>query len=619
MARIQYIPNRVIDSNGIADGAQIHVYQSGTTTHVPLFSDEGMTVPLTNPVIVPAGAEVPVFYTDYAGPLRLRVIESVGFIAQDEDPYFGPASNADMAEISLYSASGAYESGTVRAKLRDFVSVKDLPFGAKGDGITDDSAAMAAAEEASASVYWPTGTYSVNEVPDISKSWGPGVVMVDGNRVYLRPTAEPASSIDVNLFGTSMDGIADDQPSIQRAVDFAQALGLPVHSRPGAKHYLGSSVVLKVGANSTDPRIFDAMFDGRGCTLLPGNGIFAIHVQTRCPIAEKQSGRGVGLIDIRNINFDGAKGSNASGQIRMGRTGYYHYAYQMGVIQDCCAQNFQTSLVGIDIIEASRIDITRFQGRPGTGGLSVRALSANSFCGDVVLNDTQFCGDRTGPPLLLIASAAGAEVRGVRSQNTTFYGANTRLLAQNGGTVGDVWFANHQTDMPPYVATGSFGFEGESDGSGSRIFNIHLKDTYVVGSLGPSVYFRAINSGTCEDIMVSGLYTQVCTVSTAMFGDASLNAQLVFQNVNGVLIEGNKLGGIAGDGNSSVINVGGGSEITIVNNICRQNSGVAYGLSIGTGANRYIWDKNIVQASTSDLNDYSTGTPAKIIGSNLRF
>lgn len=97
MARIQYIPNRVIDTNGISDGAQVHVYQSGTTTHVALFSDSGLTLAIPNPLVVPAGAEIPVFYTSYTGQLRLRVIENDGTVSQDNDPYSAPVASSSIS------------------------------------------------------------------------------------------------------------------------------------------------------------------------------------------------------------------------------------------------------------------------------------------------------------------------------------------------------------------------------------------------------------------------------------------------------------------------------------------------------------------------------------------
>ena len=68
--------------------------------------------------------------------------------------------------LSVNSASVLYNEGgtgavdtNVQAKLQQTVSVKD--FGAVGNGITDDTAAIQAAMNASYSVYFPSGTYLV--------------------------------------------------------------------------------------------------------------------------------------------------------------------------------------------------------------------------------------------------------------------------------------------------------------------------------------------------------------------------------------------------------------------------------------------------------------------------
>jgi len=127
MARIQYIPNRVIDSNGISDGAEIFVYQSGTDTKVALFSDDGFTTSISNPVPVPAGAEVPVFYTSYSGFLRVKVVEASGVISMDDDPYSAPAGLIDISALRADLASntaplgasmvGSTDGRTVQARL----------------------------------------------------------------------------------------------------------------------------------------------------------------------------------------------------------------------------------------------------------------------------------------------------------------------------------------------------------------------------------------------------------------------------------------------------------------------------------------------------------------------
>lgn len=54
----------------------------------------------------------------------------------------------------------------VTFRLKDFVSVKD--FGAVGDGVTDDTAAIQAAEDASGALYFPAGTYLINSTINLA-------------------------------------------------------------------------------------------------------------------------------------------------------------------------------------------------------------------------------------------------------------------------------------------------------------------------------------------------------------------------------------------------------------------------------------------------------------------
>lgn len=86
---------RLIDSNGIADGAEIYFYQTGTLTKISIYSDAALSVPLTNPVVVASGAAVPSIYWDSSYiSVRRRIVYADGSV-DDTDPYI-PASAATI-------------------------------------------------------------------------------------------------------------------------------------------------------------------------------------------------------------------------------------------------------------------------------------------------------------------------------------------------------------------------------------------------------------------------------------------------------------------------------------------------------------------------------------------
>ena len=89
---------------------------------------------------------------------------------------------------------------TVQSKLRETVSVKD--FGAVGDGVADDTAAIQAALNAFSSVYVPFGTYkcttiSFNNVNN-KRLYGPGTIQSATNQAAL-----------ISIFGGSYDIIIE--------------------------------------------------------------------------------------------------------------------------------------------------------------------------------------------------------------------------------------------------------------------------------------------------------------------------------------------------------------------------------------------------------------------------
>ena len=89
-----------------------------------------------------------------APPLGTNNIEVVSFVLSS-------VTSTDSALVTYLPSGTGAVTRTAQAKMRDTVSVKD--FGAVGDGVTDDSAAIQAAITATTgTLYFPRGTYRVN-------------------------------------------------------------------------------------------------------------------------------------------------------------------------------------------------------------------------------------------------------------------------------------------------------------------------------------------------------------------------------------------------------------------------------------------------------------------------
>ena len=179
MPKLTYIPNRVIDTDGISDGALIYVYQSGSTTPISIFADEALTQPLSNPYAVPAGSAVPNIYYGYSGTVRMRVLTTGGVVVQDDDPYFAPLSVVDIVSTSpnkgadfipfQQNGAGAVVE-TVRTALRRIVFATQFGMSTAASPATN-SAALKAAINAVATggkVIVPEGTYSMSVTGGLS-------------------------------------------------------------------------------------------------------------------------------------------------------------------------------------------------------------------------------------------------------------------------------------------------------------------------------------------------------------------------------------------------------------------------------------------------------------------
>jgi hypothetical protein len=235
------LPNakqQFLDSNGRPlAGGTVYFYIPNTSTFKNTWQDAGETVLNTNPVVLDANGQAIIYgdgqyrqvVNDVHGNLIWDKLTSSYVSQSDLSSTTDPASGAgsigfnyslsyaagtvgkwlkDLATSVGSSFIGFIQVGvgavlrTVQDKLRDTVSVKD--FGAKGDGVTDDTAAIQAAFTAGAGrrVYIPgtTASYLISDVINVSSDT---TIYGDGEKSLLKLTNGNKSGI----FGTGVNNV----------------------------------------------------------------------------------------------------------------------------------------------------------------------------------------------------------------------------------------------------------------------------------------------------------------------------------------------------------------------------------------------------------------------------
>ena len=121
-------------------------------------------------------------------------------------PATGTATNANV--VAYDPAGTGAVATTVQAKLRENVSVKD--FGAVGDGVTDDTAAIQAAltyvtSSGGGTVLFPTGTYSVSQLEVLDNTY-----LLGQEKAVLKANTPEKNIININNPGFVVQNVTVD-------------------------------------------------------------------------------------------------------------------------------------------------------------------------------------------------------------------------------------------------------------------------------------------------------------------------------------------------------------------------------------------------------------------------
>ncbi len=197
-----------------SDGAKLYFDAFGTSTPKDTYTTSALSTPNSNPVEADADGMFPAIWLSGAYSVTLKDKNGVQI-------WYAPEVLEDTAYSIQYAPT---QTGsiprTVNAKLSDVISVKD--FGAKGNGVHDDTAAFQLAVDSNCdSIFVPDGDYIISSITISSPIVLYGTGTLKRNSAQASPVISVESS-DVTIKSLSFSGYSfNTEPAARTAGDSA--------------------------------------------------------------------------------------------------------------------------------------------------------------------------------------------------------------------------------------------------------------------------------------------------------------------------------------------------------------------------------------------------------------
>jgi len=382
---------------------------------------------------------------------------------------------------SSVTATGSTTARTLANRFADVVNVKD--FGAVGDGVADDTAAIQAALDSiptayspianPASIYFPNGQYNISSQLWV-KSYNTGFTCDSFNGAAIKLTNFSAESAilvrspfaNTNLFGfswlnvnlirgassTYQIGIILEACDNTHMLD-AEISGFPtcLDIRSGRNCHYTTIRLSDFGSTNTTPDVGLLQIDGSSYLTNP---TFFTHLFTNCMIAGSRyclTIKGGDYLSFSNCYIGGGKQGDvliAEGTIYANYDNYFDNCYF-----DFAQSDFDTTRAAITITGGNKNNTKITDCRFGPWGVGVKIDSGY----DPVISITGCIFQRTHTPILMtsVANATSLLLTGNYFRDSALLATNGNCLEINDASQLTISGNTFYWDYAGYVAGGS--------------------------------------------------------------------------------------------------------------------------------------------------------------------